>query len=226
MVMPRPGVVYFPPMRSADPTPPAHGGSAPLPRGLWPSLRAHYATLDPEERERPERLATVRAVHVHPVSRDGVPYVGIAFDCVRDPERGVGVILHGDRVVGLGDAGLATRVRIAERDARDPRTGLDEALIGHWSSDAFDHGAMECSDLELRADGTGWSSVSNAFAEDVGRLTWRCPEPGVLELREEGDVSRHRYTVGPAVPAHATEPVMSVAFEEPVAYSHQYAKWG
>lgn len=198
-----------------------------LPKGLRLSLRAHYAMLDPEETEPPERLATVRAVHEHPVGRDGAPYVGIAFDCVRDPERGVGVILHGDRVVALGGAELATRADIAERDARDARTGLDEALIGHWSSGAFDHGVMECSDLELRADGTGWSSVSNAFTEDVSRLTWRCPEPGLLELRpREGDVTRHRYAVGPAVPVRAAEPVMSITFEEPVAFSHQYAKWG
>ncbi|GGZ25928.1 hypothetical protein [Streptomyces poonensis] len=196
-------------------------------RGLWPSLRAHYVTLDPEEKEQPEHLATVRAVYQHPVTRDGFPYVGIAFDCLRDPERGVGAIMHGNRVVHLGGAEVAAEAGIAERDAADPRTGLDEALIGHWSSDPFDYGVLECSDLELRADGTGWSSVSNAFTEDVDRLTWGCPEPGVLELRSpEGDVIRHRYVVGPAVPVHSAEPVMSVTFEEPVAYSYQYGKWG
>ncbi|MGC0328963.1 hypothetical protein RKD23_001953 [Streptomyces sp. SAI-170] len=202
-------------------------GTHPLPRGLWPSLRAHYALLDPQEKEPPERLATVRAVYDHPAARDGVPYTGIAFDCRRDPERGVGVIMHGDRVVHLGGAEVAARAAIAERDAADPRIGLDEALIGHWSTDAFDYGVMECSDLELRADGTGWGSVSNAFAEDVGLLTWRCPEPGVLEVRPEGeDVTRHRYTVGPAVPVHSAEPVMSVTFEQPVLFGHQYGKWG
>jgi hypothetical protein len=85
---------------------------------------------------------------------------------------------------------------------------------------------MECSDLELRADGTGWGSVSNAFMEDVEPLTWRCPEPGVLELRPGGgDVTRHRYTVGQAVPVHSAEPVMSVTFEDAVLYGRQYGKW-
>ncbi|MFI9154114.1 hypothetical protein [Streptomyces sp. NPDC053367] len=199
----------------------------PLHRALRPSLRAHYALLDPEEKEQPERLATVRAVYEHSVTRDGVPYTGIAFDCRRDPERGVGVILHGDRVVHLGGAEVATRAEVAERDAADPRTGLDVALIGHWSTDAFDYGVMECSDLELRADKAGWGSVSNAFMADVEPLTWACPEPGVLELRRpDGEVTRHRYTVGPAAPVHSAEPVMSVTFADPVLFGHQYAKWG
>ncbi|MDL2081083.1 hypothetical protein QNN03_32030 [Streptomyces sp. GXMU-J15] len=201
--------------------------TTPLPNSLWRSLQAHYAMLDPEEKKQAEDLATARAVHDHRVTRDGVPYTGIALDCLRNPEHGVGVLLHGTRVVAVGTADLAARTDLAERDARDSRTGLDESLLGHWSTVPFDYGVMECSDFELRADGTGWASVTNAFMEDAQLLTWHCPEPGVLEVRsppEIGEARRHRYRVGPEVPVDSTEPVMSITFDPAFVYGPQYAK--
>ncbi|MDT7841872.1 hypothetical protein [Streptomyces justiciae] len=79
---------------------------------------------------------------------------------------------------------------------------------------------METSEVELRADGTGWSLLANLGGEWVTRLAWRCPSPGLLELRtEDGQVSRQRYLVTVA-------PVTSVTFEEPVEFCHQYAKSG
>ncbi|MDO0910960.1 hypothetical protein QQM39_08855 [Streptomyces sp. DT2A-34] len=205
---------------------------------LRPALRAHYEALRPEveealteetiqEKPDPEALVGLSTLYVHPVARDGIPYVGVEFDCSWDEEHGLGVLMHGTRVVDLGGADTALLLWIAEQDAENPRTGLDEALIGHWSSTPFDYGVMECSEFELRANGRGWSSLANAFEEYVTELTWRCPEPGVLELRPEGgEVARHRYALAPAVPLHSAEPVTSVTFQEPVAFCHQFAKSG
>ncbi|MFI6013406.1 DUF6985 domain-containing protein [Streptomyces sp. NPDC051243] len=200
---------------------------------LRPAVRAHHGALQPEgeevRREEPslEDLLGISALYVHPVARNGIPYVGVEFDCSWDEEHGLGVLMHGTRVVDVGGADTAFQLRIAEQDAADPRTGLDDDLIGHWSSAPFDHGVMECSELELRADGRGWSSSTNGFGEYVTRLTWCCPEPGVVELRaEDGDVARHHYTVAPAAPPHSADQVTSVTFEEPVEFCHQFAKSG
>ncbi|MFF3333512.1 hypothetical protein ACFYWX_28835 [Streptomyces sp. NPDC002888] len=103
---------------------------------------------------------------------------------------------------------------------------LDPALIGHWSSTPFDIGVMETSGIELRADGSGSGTVANAAGDDTGEFHWGCPEAGVLELRDGGDVTRHRYSVGPVVPPYATEVVTTVTFEEVVLYAHQFVKWG
>ncbi|MCX4697274.1 hypothetical protein [Streptomyces sp. NBC_01373] len=196
-----------------------------------PALSAHAVhTLEPEDLATASDLidaVRVSALHVHSVSRDGIPYVGIALSCPWDEEHGLGILMHGPRVVDAGGADTALLRRIAERDATDPRAGLDESLIGHWDSAPFDHGVMESSEVELRANGEGWSSLANLGGEYVTRLTWSCPEPGVLQLRDEdGRVTRHRYVVGPAVPPYGTEPVTSVTFEEAVQYGHQFAKSG
>ncbi|MFF3766395.1 hypothetical protein ACFYYR_20255 [Streptomyces sp. NPDC001922] len=126
---------------------------------------------------------------------------------------------------------------------------LDDVLVGHWSSVPFSYGAMEASEIGFLGGGRGWSSWFNAGALSVTRFSWRCPEPGVLELRAhwtvEGtpgrtagppafssvermerlhDVGRHRYGFGPAVPAPGAEALTAVTFEEPVEFCHQYAR--
>ncbi|WP_433242023.1 hypothetical protein ACQPYK_37285 [Streptosporangium sp. CA-135522] len=60
----------------------------------------------------------------------------------------------------------------------------DGDLTGLWDSGPYDYGTMESSQLGLLPDGRGWSVWANAAGGvDVGRFRWRCPEPGVLELR-------------------------------------------
>ncbi len=199
--------------------------------GARPALGAHAVhTLKPDDLATASGLTDlvrISTLHVHPVSRDGIPYVGIEFSCPWDEEHGLGVLLHGTRVVDVGGADTAFLLWIAERDATDARAGLDESLIGHWDSGPFDHGAMEPSALELRANGDGWSSLANLGGEYVTLLTWSRPEPGVLELRDEdGRVTRHRYGIGPVVPPYGTDAVTSVTFDEAVEYCHQFAKWG
>ncbi|MEU2723726.1 hypothetical protein [Streptomyces smyrnaeus] len=127
---------------------------------------------------------------------------------------------------------------------------LDDRLMGHWSSVPFSYGAMEASELGFLDDGRGWSAWFNAAdALCVTRFAWGCPEPGVLELRAQwlvqgtlsqaagrtafsstepaerlDDVTHHPYTIGPAVPMPGADALMAVSFEEPVEFSHQYAR--
>ncbi|MFJ2239398.1 hypothetical protein [Streptomyces sp. NPDC087859] len=159
-------------------------------------------------------------LHLHQATRDGISYVGIELACPWDEARRLGALMHGRRVVDLGEAAVTSARHIAEQDAANSRTGLDEALLGHWDTSPFAYGVMETSEFELRADGTGWSLLAQPAGEYVTRLAWRCPEAGVLELRDEnGLLSRHRYVV-------TTASVTSVGFEEPVEFGHQYAKSG
>lgn len=57
------------------------------------------------------------AVNVHQVDVDGVPYVGYEFGCNWEDEHGLGVLMHGTRVVDVGFADTAILLWIAEADA-------------------------------------------------------------------------------------------------------------
>jgi len=64
------------------------------------------------------RLIGLHNVHVHQVLKDGLPYLGYEFGCTWDSEHGLGVLMHGTRVVKVGGANTSYLRRIAERDAR------------------------------------------------------------------------------------------------------------
>jgi hypothetical protein len=65
-------------------------------------------------------LLGIQGINVHQVSKDGQPYVGFEFECPWDEEHGLGVLMHGTRVVKLGGAGTAFLLWVAEQDsARD-----------------------------------------------------------------------------------------------------------
>ncbi|MFC3448529.1 hypothetical protein [Amycolatopsis speibonae] len=56
-------------------------------------------------------------------------------------------------------------------------------LVGLWSSEPYEYGSMELTELALLADGRGWSLFENSGgAYEIERLTWNAPEPGRLEL--------------------------------------------
>jgi hypothetical protein len=63
-------------------------------------------------------LIGLDSVSVHPLLKEGLPYIGYEFGCTWDDEHGLGVLMHGRRVVEVGDAGTAITLWIAERDAR------------------------------------------------------------------------------------------------------------
>lgn len=55
-------------------------------------------------------------VHVNSVAKDGLAYVGLAFNCTWEIEHGVGLMLHGDRVLKVGHADCAFNQRIGRTD--------------------------------------------------------------------------------------------------------------
>jgi hypothetical protein len=116
---------------------------------------------------------------------------------------------------------------------------VDELLWGHWSSLAFSYGVMEATDLGFLTDGRGRSAWYNAYSLCVTSFRWNCPEPGLLELHAhwlvEGtpanrsgrpafatmrepeavdEVTRHRYTIGQAIPMPGAEALPALVFQE------------
>lgn len=61
-------------------------------------------------------LVELIGIFVHPISRDGRPYVGLEFSCPWDPEHGLGVLVNGSRVVETGGGDTALLLWIAQRD--------------------------------------------------------------------------------------------------------------
>jgi hypothetical protein len=64
------------------------------------------------------QLIGLHEVHVRQLRKEGLPYIGFEFGCTWDGEHGLGVLMHGSRVVEVGDANTAFTLWIAERDAR------------------------------------------------------------------------------------------------------------
>ena len=65
-------------------------------------------------------LIGLHSVNVHPLQKDGMPYIGFELGCTWDPEHGLGVLMHGNRVVEIGGADTAILLWIAEKDAEKP----------------------------------------------------------------------------------------------------------
>jgi len=59
----------------------------------------------------------LHTLHVHPIHHQGLPYIGFEFGCTWDAEHGLGVLMHGTRVVEIGGADSAILQWIAEQDA-------------------------------------------------------------------------------------------------------------
>lgn len=67
------------------------------------------------------RMTKLSKVYVHESVSRGRAYLGLAFRCEWDEEHGAGVMLHGKRVVAVGDHDTAMLRWIAQRDARKRR---------------------------------------------------------------------------------------------------------
>ncbi len=52
-------------------------------------------------------LIGLSQIHVHPYFKNDLAYVGLEFGCTWDDEHGFGVMLHGARVVSIGDAAVS-----------------------------------------------------------------------------------------------------------------------
>ena len=65
-----------------------------------------------------KRLMGLGIVHVLPVWKDDFAYIGFEFGCSWDNEHGLGVMMHKDRVVMVGEASDSFLEWIARRDAQ------------------------------------------------------------------------------------------------------------
>jgi hypothetical protein len=63
-----------------------------------------------------KRYLGLGTVHLLPVAKDGLGYIGFELGCSWDDEHGLGVMTHGRRVVELGGADSAFLEWIAEAD--------------------------------------------------------------------------------------------------------------
>jgi hypothetical protein len=57
----------------------------------------------------------VTYIHLHPVEKDGIGYVGVELGCTWDEEHGLGVMLHRTHVVDIGGADTSILEWIAKR---------------------------------------------------------------------------------------------------------------
>ncbi len=64
-----------------------------------------------------QQLVDIQAVHVLPVAKDRLAYLRLGFFCVWDPEHGVDVLLHRDRVVSV-DADLGEQQALDDGGTR------------------------------------------------------------------------------------------------------------
>jgi hypothetical protein len=62
-------------------------------------------------------LVGLSEVHILPVARDGVAYIGFEFGCTWDDEHGLGFMTHKDRVLEVGGADTSFDEWIATQDA-------------------------------------------------------------------------------------------------------------
>jgi hypothetical protein len=95
----------------------------------YPALQEDYGYTEEEKsRYMPNvksqddfrNLIGLHSVNVHPLQKDGMPYIGFEFGCTWDPEHGLGVLMNGNRVVEIGGADTAILLWIAENDAEKP----------------------------------------------------------------------------------------------------------
>ncbi len=57
------------------------------------------------------------AINIHQTDNAGTPYAGFEFGCTWDDEHGLGVLMHGARLVAIGSGDCAHLLWIAEADA-------------------------------------------------------------------------------------------------------------
>ena len=105
--------------------------SAEMQRSLLDALLAAYPSLQEkyEGLAEPDEIPSIHSVDdlrsliglhsvtVHQIENGEVPYVGFEFGCTWDSEHGLGVLMHGTRVVEIGGADTAILLWIAKDDA-------------------------------------------------------------------------------------------------------------
>jgi hypothetical protein len=98
-------------------------------RQRYAAVRPRYLSVAPElasvmppspDASAFARLHRLTALHVHSIRKNGRAYVGFSFRASWDPEHGLGVLMHGKRVVDVGGADTAFIGWNAEQDSDAP----------------------------------------------------------------------------------------------------------
>jgi hypothetical protein len=55
-------------------------------------------------------------VHILNIAKGGIAYVGLEFGCEWDSEHGMGVMLHRDRILEIGQADSSFNGHLARKD--------------------------------------------------------------------------------------------------------------
>jgi hypothetical protein len=92
----------------------------------YPKIRADFEAHDvkmPPDLDggRMKRHVQTTALTVHDVVRGRLPYFGVEFHASWDTEHGLGLMMHGTRVVKLGGGDAALLVEYAEDDAKQAK---------------------------------------------------------------------------------------------------------
>lgn len=65
-----------------------------------------------------KKITGIVSINVHPIKKDGKPYVGIELGCTWDDEHGLGVLFCGTELIEIGGADTAILLWIAEKHAK------------------------------------------------------------------------------------------------------------
>ncbi len=63
-------------------------------------------------------LISLGTITVHRIFSDGLAYIGLSFGCTWDHEHGLGVLIHGSRIVSVGGCDTSFMEWIPQSDAR------------------------------------------------------------------------------------------------------------
>jgi hypothetical protein len=65
-----------------------------------------------------KRNTGLHGITIHQINKNGVPYIGYEFGCTWEEEHGLGVLMHGTRLVEIGFADTALHLWLADQDAK------------------------------------------------------------------------------------------------------------
>jgi hypothetical protein len=63
------------------------------------------------------KMMGLSRVYVRPYAVEGLAYIGLECGCDWEEEHGLGIVLHGTRIIEIGEADIAFSWRPAERQS-------------------------------------------------------------------------------------------------------------
>ncbi len=76
-----------------------------------------YAAASIKNEDTLKQNCDLYSINIHQLISSGLPYIGYELGCTWEEEHGVGVMMHGTRLVAIGDADTALHLWVAQKDA-------------------------------------------------------------------------------------------------------------